>query len=93
MRRRAFVVSSLVGIPLAATGYWLWPRTNPPAIANQISDQEFASIRKAVRPAAGEDLFAEIPWEVSLWDARRKAAARGLPILLWEMDGHPLGCG
>jgi hypothetical protein len=28
----------------------------------------------------------------SLWEARRKAAAEGKPILLWEMDGHPLGC-
>jgi hypothetical protein len=28
----------------------------------------------------------------SLWEARQKAAAAGKPILLWEMDGHPLGC-
>ena len=28
----------------------------------------------------------------SLWQARERAAAEGKPILLWEMDGHPLGC-
>ncbi len=24
--------------------------------------------------------------------ARKVAAKEGKPILLWEMDGHPLGC-
>ena len=37
--------------------------------------------------------FAQVPWLTSLWEAREKAAAEGKPILLWEMDGHPLGCG
>ncbi len=61
----------------------------PPAV----TDAEYVALLKAVRPAAGEDQFASIPWETSLWDARVKAAAEGKPILLWEMDGHPLGCG
>jgi hypothetical protein len=30
---------------------------------------------------------------VDLWDARRKAAREGKPIMLWEMDGNPMGCG
>ena len=58
-----------------------------------LSDTEYASTLKAVRPAAGEDRFTQIPWLTSLWEARQKAAEQGKPILLWEMDGHPLGCG
>ena len=58
-----------------------------------LSDSEYASALKAIRPAAGEDRFAQIPWLTSLWEARQKAAKEGKPILLWEMDGHPLGCG
>ena len=58
-----------------------------------LSDAQFAAVLKTVRPAPGEDAFAEIPWLTSLWDAREKAAKLGKPILLWEMDGHPLGCG
>jgi hypothetical protein len=27
----------------------------------------------------------------SLWEARKKAAAEGKPILLWVGDGNPLG--
>ena len=30
--------------------------------------------------------------ELSSEEARRLAAQKGKPILLWEMDGHPLGC-
>ena len=58
-----------------------------------LSDTEYASALKAIRPAAGEDRFTQIPWLTSLWEARQKAAEQGKPILLWEMDGHPLGCG
>lgn len=58
-----------------------------------VSDAEFADLLATVRPRAGEDKFATIPWMTSLWEARQRAAAEGKPILLWEMDGHPLGCG
>ena len=58
-----------------------------------LTESEFTSTLKAVRPAAGEDKFDQIPWLTSLWEARQKAAKEGKPILLWEMDGHPLGCG
>lgn len=52
----------------------------------------FRGLRDAVKPAAGEDRWAAIPWGTNLWEARVKAAREGKPILLWEMDGHPLGC-
>jgi hypothetical protein len=58
-----------------------------------LSDAEYTSALKAIRPAAGEDRFAQVPWLTSLWEARKQAAEQGKPILLWEMDGHPLGCG
>ena len=58
-----------------------------------LTDDDAARLRKVIRPMVGEDPFDTIPWETSLWEARVKAAATGKPILLWEMDGHPLGCG
>ena len=58
-----------------------------------LGDAEYASALKDIRPAPGEDRFAQIPWLTSLWEARKVAAKEGKPILLWEMDGHPLGCG
>lgn len=65
------------------------PAAGPPPLA----PADVAQLRQVIRPAAGEDPFASIPWETDLWAARQKAAAAGKPILLWEMDGHPLGCG
>jgi hypothetical protein len=61
--------------------------------APPFADEDVARLRKVIRPQLGEDPFDTIPWEISLWDARVKAAAAGKPVLLWEMDGHPLGCG
>lgn len=58
-----------------------------------LTEAEYTSALTAIRPARGEDRYAQIPWLTSLWDARQKAAEQGKPILLWEMDGHPLGCG
>ena len=83
MSRRWFAISALF---LAATA-----QADPPKPA--LTDAEYTSALKAVRPAAGEDRFTQIPWLTSLWEARQKAAEQGKPILLWEMDGHPLGCG
>ena len=57
-----------------------------------ISDQQFAKLHTLIKPAAGEEKWNDIPWMSSLWEARKRAAAEGKPILLWEMDGNPLGC-
>jgi hypothetical protein len=60
--------------------------------AEPLTKEQVAQIRELVRPSADEDKWDRIPWQTSFWDARKQAAAQGKPILLWEMDGHPLGC-
>ena len=60
--------------------------------AEPIRPAQFAKLHALIKPDAGEEKWARIPWLTSLWQARRKAAEQGKPILLWEMDGHPLGC-
>lgn len=57
-----------------------------------IPPRQFAKLEALIRPDEGSEKWQQIPWMVSLWEARKKAAAEGKPILLWEMDGHPLGC-
>lgn len=57
-----------------------------------ISDQQFAKLHALIKPVANEEKWNQIPWMSSLWEARKRAAAEGKPILLWEMDGNPLGC-
>ncbi len=65
----------------------------PSSAAPPLTAADAVKLRAVIRPIDGEDPFDTIPWETNLWDARKKAAAAGKPVLLWEMDGHPLGCG
>lgn len=60
--------------------------------AEPIKPHQFAALHSLIRPRADEDKWAAIPWLTNLWQARQRAAAEGKPILLWEMDGNPLGC-
>src|SRR5687767_5112299 len=54
--------------------------------------ESFRELHTLIKPKASEESWTRIPWMTSLWEARQRAAAEGKPILLWEMDGHPLGC-
>jgi len=54
---------------------------------------EIDALKKVIKPRPEETKWEEIPWEVDLWDARKKAARLGKPLMLWEMDGNPMGCG
>jgi hypothetical protein len=80
--KRFLVVLTLAG-PLGS-GY--------AAAAEPIQAKEFQQLRALIKPHQGEEKWAQIPWLTSLWEARQRAAAEGKPILLWEMDGNPLGC-
>jgi hypothetical protein len=60
--------------------------------AEPIGPERFVEFRNVILPGAREDRWARIPWQPSLWQARKVAAAQGKPIFLWEMDGNPLGC-
>ena len=51
-----------------------------------------AQVREHVLPSAEESRWLDIPWRSRLWDAVEEARRVGKPILLWAMNGHPLGC-
>ena len=57
-----------------------------------LTPAQFAKVFQVIQPRAEEQKWTQIPWQTNLWEARKQAAAAGKPILLWEMDGHPLGC-
>jgi SAM-dependent methyltransferase len=56
--------------------------------AVQIRDR-FDQLRALIRPRPGG--FDDLPWLTDLWEARKKAAEEGKPLLVWVGDGHPLG--
>lgn len=61
-------------------------------VARAVEPGAFDKLHSLIKPKAADAKWEQIPWLSSLWEARKRAAADGKPILLWEMDGHPLGC-
>ena len=66
--------------------------TVPARAAEPIAPQQLDALRTVITPGDNEDHWDRIPWHSDLWQARQVAARVGKPILLWEMDGNPLGC-
>lgn len=60
---------------------------------DEVKTENLDRLKTLVKPRAEEMKWEEIPWQVDLWQARRKAAEAGKPLVLWEMDGNPMGCG
>ena len=57
-----------------------------------IPPEQFEQLHKMIKPQAGEMRFEEIPWYLSVWEARKKAAEEGKPILVWSgSGGAPIG--
>jgi hypothetical protein len=58
-----------------------------------IGTAEFQKLHRLIKPQAGESRWMEIDWFPNVWEARRKAAAEGKPILLWAGSGGAPAAG
>jgi hypothetical protein len=54
-----------------------------------LTPAHFDELRSLIKPLPGG--FDDLPWMTDLWEARKKAAEEGKPLLVWVGDGHPLG--
>lgn len=52
-----------------------------------LTPERFEAVHRMIKPQPGELRFNEIPWLLSIWEARQKAAAEGKPILIWSGSG------
>jgi hypothetical protein len=57
------------------------------AAARKLLAEKFEDVQKLIKPQPGESRWMEIPWQVSLWEARQKAAAEGKPMFVWSGSG------
>lgn len=75
------------GLPVAASAQGKGP-IEPAAIP----PERFAKLHTLIKPQPGELRFHEIPWLIDVWEARKKAAEEGKPILVWSgAGGAPVG--
>ena len=61
------------------------------AIAAAAPAQDFDAIAKRVLPAPSEKVWEALDWQPTLWDGVIAAHQEKKPVLLWTMNGHPLG--
>jgi hypothetical protein len=63
-----------------------------PPVPAAIPAEHFVKLHALIKPQPGELRFHEIPWLIDVWEARRKAAAEGKPVLVWSgAGGAPIG--
>jgi hypothetical protein len=58
----------------------------------RLDDAAFDELSAQIVPRPDELEWLEIPWLAVLADAVARARQADQPILLWAMNGHPLGC-
>jgi len=66
--------------------------TSRPAVRPVLEWGTYEAWKSAILPTPDEAAWATIPWHATLADGLRAAADGEKPILLWVMNGHPLGC-
>ena len=63
-----------------------------PAAGQELRGRTLQEWRALIEPAPAELAWTAIPWRASFWSALSEAQASERPVLLWAMNGHPLGC-
>lgn len=86
-RSKQWATGLLLALAVADAGAAEKEQPVPP-----LKPEQFASLHKLIKPQPGELRFHEIPWLIDVWEARRKAAKEGKPILVWSgAGGSPVG--
>ena len=58
----------------------------------QLNEKTYEMWQEFIRPTKAELAWAEIPWKSTFYDGLIESDMKQKPILLWAMNGHPLGC-
>jgi hypothetical protein len=65
----------------------------PPVEADvELTDTNYKIWRDHILPDLSEMAWNQIPWLSTFHDGIVSADAAQKPLLLWTMNGHPLGC-
>lgn len=85
----AFGLALVVGLAVpAAAGEPVEGENRAP----EFPRDEIDAWRDYLAAADDEDAWRRIPWSTTLADGVERASAAEKPLLLWVMNGHPLGC-
>ena len=63
-----------------------------PELVSHLDEDNLQAWREAIWPRASELSWEQIDWLPTFEEGVRGADAAGRPVLMWAMNGHPLGC-
>lgn len=79
----------VVGLVIASPGFAQDKSVQPvPGLA----DQSFTAWRDRIRIDSAQLSWAQLPWLTTYHEGLEQASEEAKPLLLWVMNGHPLGC-
>ena len=58
----------------------------------QLTDRTYNMWQEFIKPTKKELAWAQIPWRSTFYDGLIDSDHEQKPLLLWVMNGHPLGC-
>lgn len=67
-------------------------RQEIPVADIEINKDNFSAWINHISPTHSELKFLEIPWLSTFEQGILTGDKQGKPVLLWTMNGHPLGC-
>ena len=67
------------------------PSGAPQADLTELTPETYKSIIEYVVPGEDEMKWRSIPWRPTLLDGLQDGSKERKPVLLWAMNGHPLG--
>ena len=63
-----------------------------PELVSNLDESNFGAWRTFIEPGDEERAWETIDWQPSFAAGLLAADAAGRPLLVWAMNGHPLGC-
>ena len=57
-----------------------------------LNEMTYVMWQEFIKPTKDELAWAEIPWRSTFYDGLVESDREQKPLLLWVMNGHPLGC-
>ena len=61
-------------------------------LMHALRDADLAAWRELILPTSEELAFERVAWLPSFHEGMERANIERKPLLLWVMNGHPLGC-
>jgi hypothetical protein len=86
-----FVIGTIASLLLQVPGSGLYADKGQPLPTPKLP-AEIAKVRDLVLPNPNEASIRKIPWRTSVLQGIVDAHKNDMPVMIYLMNGHPLGC-